>query len=146
MKELGNKIAKKRKDLGLTQSEFADRLSVTRQTVGRWETGTALPDIDKISEIASILKVSCDYLLQDDLGEEDSVSSGSGGTSRLLAAMVGRQVKFSFFDEEADVDLYDKACTIQSLEGNWIKISFETKKGPAEKLIPLSSVLSIELV
>ena len=37
MTKLGDKIAKKRKDLGLTQSEFADKLNVTRQTVGRWE-------------------------------------------------------------------------------------------------------------
>lgn len=146
MKELGNKIAKKRKDLGMTQSEFADRLSVTRQTVGRWETGTALPDIDKISEIASILKVSCDYLLKDEVAEDAPGSSASGKTSRLLSALVGRQVKLQFFDEEADVDLYNKVCTIQSLEGSWIKVSFDTKKGPGEKLIPLSSVLSMELV
>ena len=146
MKEMGNKIAKKRKDLGMTQSEFAERLCVTRQTVGRWETGTALPDIDKISEIASILDVSCDYLLKDDLGEEVSGPSGSGRTSRLLRDAVGRQAKLRFFDGEADVDLYDKVCTIQSMEGSWIKVSFDTKKGPAEKLIPLSSVLSMELV
>ena len=47
MTGLGGKIAGKRKDLGLTQQEFADRLSVTRQTVSRWEAGTVFPDIDK---------------------------------------------------------------------------------------------------
>ena len=60
MSELGNKIAKKRKDLGLTQMEFADEMSVTRQTVSRWEAGTVMPDIDKIADIASYLGVSCD--------------------------------------------------------------------------------------
>ncbi|MBR3128751.1 MAG: helix-turn-helix transcriptional regulator, partial [Solobacterium sp.] len=64
MNDLGKKIAKKRKDLGLTQTEFADRLSVTRQTVSRWEAGTVLPDIDKITDIAGLLDVSCDYLLK----------------------------------------------------------------------------------
>ena len=63
MNELGNKIARKRKDIGITQIEFAEMLNVTRQTVSRWEAGTVLPDIDKISDIATILNVSCDYLL-----------------------------------------------------------------------------------
>jgi transcriptional regulator with XRE-family HTH domain len=67
MNELGKKIAAKRKDLGMTQIEFAERLCVTRQTVSRWEAGTVLPDIDKISDIAKLLDVSCDYLLRDDI-------------------------------------------------------------------------------
>ena len=53
MNELGNKIAKKRKDLGLTQAEFAEEMMVTRQTVSRWEAGTVMPDIDNIGDIAS---------------------------------------------------------------------------------------------
>ena len=55
MNELGNKISRKRKDLGMTQTDFAEKLSVTRQTVSRWEGGTVMPDIDKIGDIASIL-------------------------------------------------------------------------------------------
>ena len=35
MNELGNKIALKRKNLGMAQIEFAEKLSVTRQTVSR---------------------------------------------------------------------------------------------------------------
>lgn len=65
MNDLGSKIARKRKDLGMTQSEFARKLSVTRQTVGRWETGAILPDIEKVADIAAVLGVSCDYLLRD---------------------------------------------------------------------------------
>ena len=56
MTQMGNKIAKRRKDLGLTQSEFAEQLNVTRQTVGRWETGSAYPDIEKISDIADMIR------------------------------------------------------------------------------------------
>ena len=36
MQKLGEKIAQKRRDLGMTQIEFAEKLSVTRQTVSRW--------------------------------------------------------------------------------------------------------------
>ncbi len=67
---LGSKIANARKELGITQVELADKMAVTRQTVSRWESGAALPDIEKVSQLASILKVSCDYLLKDDEEEQ----------------------------------------------------------------------------
>ena len=47
----------------MTQTDFADKLNVTRQTVSRWEAGTVLPDIDKIPDIAALLNVSCDFLI-----------------------------------------------------------------------------------
>ena len=142
MQALGTKIAAKRKDLGMTQTEFAESLSVTRQTVGRWETGAAVPDIDKISDIADILGVSCDYLLKDDHTEEGGTASANP-VSRLLQDAVGRKVKLSFFDGEADIDLYDTVVTIEAFEGSWMKVSAETKKGAVEKLIPVSSILSL---
>jgi len=144
MQALGMKIAAKRKDLGMTQIEFAEKLSVTRQTVSRWEAGTVMPDIDKISDIAELLGVSCDYLLKDDLQDEQGTAAPKGGISRLLEESLGRPVKLSFFDEEADIDLYNVVCTITDFEGSWMKVSAKTKKGEIEKLIPVSSVLSLE--
>ena len=144
MNDLGKKIAKKRKDLGLTQTEFADRLSVTRQTVSRWEAGTVLPDIDKITDIAGLLDVSCDYLLKDDFaGEEPAVT---GAVSRLLQDAVGKTVRFNFFEDEGDIDLMNENCRIQAFEGSWMRASAETRIGTIEKLIPVSSVLSVEFV
>ena len=142
MKETGNKIARKRKDLGMTQSEFADKLSVTRQTVSRWEAGTVLPYIDKIPDIAELLGVSCDYLLKDETEEETGTVKG---ISRLLETTKGKIVRLSFFDEEADVDLFNTDCRILDFEGNWMKVEAETRKGKIEKLIPVSSVLSLEV-
>ncbi len=142
MNELGNKISRKRKDLGMTQIEFAEKLNVTRQTVSRWEAGTVLPDIDKIPDIASMLEVSCDYLLKDDHKEEEVAERG---VSRLLMNAKGKKVRFAFFDEEADADLFNADCRILDFEGSWMKVEAETKKGRIEKLIPASSVLSIEV-
>ncbi|MBQ4467595.1 MAG: helix-turn-helix transcriptional regulator [Firmicutes bacterium] len=144
MNNLGYKIAQKRKDLGMTQIDFADKLNVTRQTVSRWEAGTVMPDIDKIGDIAATLGVSCDYLLKDDVNEE--TSAGAPGVSRLLTAFTGKLVKLNFFDDEADIDLYNVNCRILEFEGNWMKVIAETKKGSIEKLIPVSSILSLEEV
>ncbi len=143
MNELGNKISRKRKDLGMTQMEFADKLSVTRQTVSRWEAGTVLPDIDKIPDIASLLEVSCDYLLKDEVNEEEQTAAR--GVSRLLADAKGKTVRLSFFDEEVDPDLFNADCRILDFEGSWMRVEAETKKGRIEKLIPASSILSLEI-
>ena len=145
MNEMGNKIAKKRKDLGMTQNEFAEKLNVTRQTVSRWEAGSVLPDIDKISDIASILDVSCDYLLKDEVKEEKD-SRSDGILSRLLKDSAGRKIKLNFYEDETDIDFYDKVCVIDEFEGNWMRVSLENANEKIEKLIPLSSVKSIEYV
>lgn len=143
MSELGKKIAGKRKDLGLTQTDFADRLCVTRQTVSRWEAGTVMPDIDKIADIASILGVSCDYLLKDEV--TDRGISPQKGVSRLLQGILGKKVKLVFFEDEGDFDLFNTECTVTDFEGSWMKVEADTRKGHIEKLIPVSSVLSVEV-
>ena len=147
MNNMGIKISNARKNIGMTQQDMADRLSVTRQTVSRWEAGTVLPDIEKLPDIASMLGVSCDYLLKDEMGEDEmpavTVPSGIG---RLLMGLKGSKVKLNFFEDQADIDLYDKVCTIEDFEGNWVKITAEVKKETVEKYIPISSILSFEKI
>ncbi|MCR5720394.1 MAG: helix-turn-helix domain-containing protein [Lachnospiraceae bacterium] len=145
MNELGNKIALKRKEIGMTQNDFAARMSVTRQTVSRWESGSVLPDIDKISDIATILGVSCDYLLKDDIRDEKTTVPVKD-PGRLLRKLLGKKVKLTFFSDEMDVDLYDQACLVKELEGSWLKVEADTKKGVVEKLILVSAVSSIEIM
>ena len=148
MNALGEKIARKRKDAGLTQVEFAEKLSVTRQTVSRWEGGAVMPDIEKIGDIATILGVSCDYLLKDDMEEEQTPSvraTAPQAVSRLMQDLKGRKVKLQFFEDEGDADLLFATCTIVDFEGNWMKVSASTKKGQIEKLLPVSSILSFEI-
>ena len=144
MNQLGNKIAKKRKDYGMTQTEFAEKINVTRQTVSRWEAGTVMPDIEKLGDIADLLGVSCDYLLKDGVEEISTVSASR--VSRLLQDLEGKKVRLFFFDGEADADLALVDCMILTFEGNWMKVEAETKKGCVEKLIPISSVRSVTLV
>ena len=65
----GEKISKARKELGLTQEEFAGRLGVTRQSVSRWESDLAFPETDKLVTMSKLFNCSVDYLLK--YGEED---------------------------------------------------------------------------
>ena len=52
-----------RKDLGLSQDAFAQKLFVTRQAVSRWETGETVPSTDILKQIAKTFQVSADQLL-----------------------------------------------------------------------------------
>lgn len=54
-----------RKKQGLTQEELAEKLNVSRQSVTKWESGNAIPDIEKIKEIAYIFLISVDSLIGD---------------------------------------------------------------------------------
>lgn len=52
-----------RKKEGLTQEELAEKLNVSRQSVTKWESGQALPDIEKVKEIAYFFSTSVDSLI-----------------------------------------------------------------------------------
>jgi len=62
----GEKITKSRKDVNLTQDQLAQLMGVTRQTISKWETDSALPETAKLVRLAETLNVSCDYLLKND--------------------------------------------------------------------------------
>ena len=104
-----------------------------------------MPDVDKIGDIARILGVTCDYLLRDDVEVEQGTMAGSSVSAMLLATQ-GKKVKIDFCEDETDIDLYDKVCTVIGFEGNWMKVSVQTKKETIEKIIPVSSIFSIEII
>ena len=66
---LGQNIKKARTAAGLTQRELADILSVTFQTVSKWESDTNEPDITTLKAIARALGVTVDYLINEDGSE-----------------------------------------------------------------------------
>lgn len=64
---IGEKIAKLRKELGLSQEKLAEKVEVSRQSVSKWELGQAIPDIQKVVQLSTLFNVSTDYLLHDEL-------------------------------------------------------------------------------
>ena len=61
-----------RKSKGLTQSDLAGLVGVSRNTVVNWETGKRSPRADDITHIASVLEVSESELLNEQLQHNDS--------------------------------------------------------------------------
>ncbi len=67
--KIGEKIALCRKRAGLSQEELASRLELSRQAVSRWETSSAVPDIEKVVQLSKLFNVTTDYLLLDEIEE-----------------------------------------------------------------------------
>lgn len=59
---LGQYISARRKHMGLTQEELADKVGVSKSAVAKWETDGGLPDRDNLRRLAEILGVSVDEL------------------------------------------------------------------------------------
>lgn len=62
-KATGALIAGRRRELGLSQAELAERLHVTDKAVSRWETGRGMPAIDSLEPLAEALDLAVSELL-----------------------------------------------------------------------------------
>ena len=61
----GEKLKKARIEMGYTQEELADILTVSRAAVAKWESDRGMPEVTNLKVIAETLNVSVDYLLDD---------------------------------------------------------------------------------
>lgn len=66
---LADKIILLRKKAGWSQEELAEQLSVSRQSVSKWEGAQSIPDMEKIVQMSRLFGVSTDYLLKDEIEE-----------------------------------------------------------------------------
>ena len=70
----GKKISDLRKASGLSQEQFGELFGVTRQSVSKWESDTALPELSTLIKIADFFYVSIDELL----GRENEKTAEAG--------------------------------------------------------------------
>ena len=67
--KIGKFIAERRKLLGLTQLELAEKLMITDKAVSKWETGKSLPDHQIALELCNVLGISINDLLNGEMVE-----------------------------------------------------------------------------
>ena len=68
LNKISNFIKTKRKELGITQDELAEKLFVTEKAISRWETGRGTPDISLLLPLSKELNIDVSELLN---GEEN---------------------------------------------------------------------------
>lgn len=64
--KIGENIASSRKKVNLTQDKLAEKLGVSRQTISKWESDLAYPELPKVAKLSKVLDISCDELLLDE--------------------------------------------------------------------------------
>lgn len=62
--DFSEKLLTLRKAKDLTQEQLAEKLDVSRQSVSKWESGQAIPELDKIVALSAVFDVTTDYLLK----------------------------------------------------------------------------------
>lgn len=67
---IGNRIAMKRRQRGMSQEILAEKLGVSSQAVSKWENDISCPDISLLPDLAKLLGISVDQLLT---GKNDEV-------------------------------------------------------------------------
>lgn len=91
--ELGKKIRARRKELGMTQEDLADRLGLGHQALSRIEQGKMAPKMDRLPLIARNLKCTVADLFR---VEGDGSSSYSHRIDDLLAGLSNRKKEFIY--------------------------------------------------
>ena len=78
---LADKIIRLRKKNGWSQEELANKMSVSRQAVSKWEGAQTIPDLEKILQLSTLFGVTTDYLLKDEIEDEELTDDTSSDTT-----------------------------------------------------------------
>lgn len=89
---IGSFIMSRRKELGMTQQQLADKLHVSFQAVSKWENGTTHPNIEVLYELAIILDVTTDEILVGGRKEADELSYSKAGVDIAYTDTIKKEI------------------------------------------------------
>lgn len=92
--KIGRYVAGKRKDLGLTQRQLAEKLGMSDKSVSKWERGICLPDVSVYEEYCSILGISInEFLAGEDIAQENIVKKSEDNLIQVTTDSKQRQIR-----------------------------------------------------
>ena len=89
--DFSEKLLTLRKANDLTQEQLAEKLDVSRQSISKWESGQATPELEKIVAMSAIFDVTTDYLLKS--SEIDDLSVKTEMLEKQQQMMLVREQK-----------------------------------------------------
>ena len=90
--KIGSFLKELRKEKDLTQEKLAEQLSVSNRTVSRWETGSNMPDIGMLVEIADFFGVSIPEIINGERKSEN-MNQETRETAAAMAEYSRKEVK-----------------------------------------------------
>ena len=89
-----------RKLTDMTQEKLAERMDVTRQTVSKWEIGTALPEVDKLVALCEMFNCSIDQLLRDNM----DFSNNAYSDIKIVTVDPFRYIRYAVISSDPEGD------------------------------------------
>lgn len=109
--EIKDILFKLRNKNGLSQSELADKIYVTRQAVSRWETGETVPNTQTLKLLSKLFDVSINTLL--------------GSPRKLICQCCGMPLEDSSISKEPDGTFNEEYCKWCYDDGKFVYTSLE---------------------
>lgn len=106
---IGNKIAKARKKVNISQAQLAEQLFISPQAVGKWERGESMPDITTFIRIAEILGVDLNYFSDNFISSIPEMSEDELNDTEKIEILSDKKKKRTNWDLS---------------KGNWIDADF----------------------
>ena len=90
--KIGKYIAGKRKSLGMTQKQLAEKLGMSDKSVSKWERGVCLPDVSVYKELCSILGISLnEFLAGEDIAQENMIQKSETNIIEIIRDNINKQ-------------------------------------------------------
>ena len=81
---LSDNLKRIRKENNLSQEQLADKLGVSRQSVSKWESGLAYPEMDKVLQICKLFNLNIDELLNQDLKQVEENKQSKSNINKFV--------------------------------------------------------------
>lgn len=83
--KIGKYIASKRRQLGMTQRQLAEKLGMSDKSVSKWERGVCLPDVSVYSDLCQILGISLnEFLAGEDIAQDSFVQKSEANIISVI--------------------------------------------------------------
>ncbi|MDY2776763.1 MAG: helix-turn-helix domain-containing protein [Collinsella sp.] len=138
---ISEQIKQGRKRLGMSQSELADAIWVSRNTIGNWENDITMPDVQSLVLMSALFGVSIDELVK--------------GDSRIMAQALARDKKHLLIAETAspgtdraeasDLSLFNLRTIGSQVYGKFENTDIAGAEGLAYRLVRAASFMSRSL-
>lgn len=112
-KEIGKRIAKKRREKGISQEKLAMLTNSSQGLIAKVETGTRKIQVDLLILIADVLETDCDYLLRGIETEHLQISTATGLSESAIAKLCDYNCKTDSFGKQ--MNNYDKIQALEAL-------------------------------
>lgn len=115
---LAEQLKASREKMGLSQSDVATRLNITRQSISKWENGKGYPDLDNLVLLSEVYEVSIDELLK----ENNALKKKIEANNDLIEIKKRRLERLQRLDLEAKPKDDSFLLLVLSLASCWVPI------------------------